>query len=854
MTTTGTSGRSFSNALSLNMSSMQQPYDDYYRGKKLPQEDMATYYYSKMELLQLCEITGKKAVSCIIDGLNDPATQNSARAGRYSTPESLYEEYLSTLNERRRERFGYAGGSVRAIGSATVTIDIQNVEITAEVLVVPNEVQKVPILVGQPYVNHPNVVMIVHNEELRFHRKSDADLLKLDILCNDRKIPILAREATEIPPKFVGYVNVTTNDDYTGTAYVEATTRCFNSDRYHIGRCVLEPQNGVLLIANTADVPLIFKVGQIIVRGEQCVAEQQTGDANEVSVNNVKVSDYKPFREIDLNIDAQVPCSIKTQLLHLVNKYRKTFSESLQELGTTHLTEMKLLLTDDRPVTYRPYRLAHSQREKVKAIIQELKDNGIIRDSMSAYASPILIVRNLALYNQHAETELHTDATVEAFTKFAFLKPVRDTKSQSVESFLECQVISIFGAPKRLITDRGTAFTSKRFTHFCQKYNIQLIHNATATPRANGQVERYNRSILSALSTTTDIDDGWDKNVEQICWGLNNTVNKSTGETPFYMIFGFVPRSRSDAFLTSEIDVDGNNELQNACKLASNVVSTSSDCGRDTFDDEVRTEEERLPSDACLPSEVDDGSSKSKSTSHVVSTLSDCSKDTFDDGVLTKEERLPKNEGTTKACQSKGSQRIVHLAQLRERALERIKFQQRLTKQRYDRKRAKPKSYSVGDHVLVRRERSSNDGASRKLLPKYDGPFVITKVLDHDRLIVMDLQGNLRGGRGVYVGVYPSEKLKPFKAGTSSTDEDECLNSYAAIPLYETYFLTFMYFNCLRNMSWAIWFSRDEKMDRLAELLAPLCMFQEIHPVWYTKAREAYVPQNMLILHNLKDV
>lgn len=28
--------------------------------EKFPQEDMATYYYSKMELLQICEITGKK--------------------------------------------------------------------------------------------------------------------------------------------------------------------------------------------------------------------------------------------------------------------------------------------------------------------------------------------------------------------------------------------------------------------------------------------------------------------------------------------------------------------------------------------------------------------------------------------------------------------------------------------------------------------------------------------------------------------------------------------------------------------------------------------------------------------------
>ncbi|KAJ8916461.1 hypothetical protein NQ315_014678 [Exocentrus adspersus] len=219
------------------------------------------------------------------------------------------------------------------------------------------------------------------------------------------------------------------------------------------------------------------------------------------------------------------------------------------------------------------------------------------------------------------------------------------------------------------------------------------------------------------------------KAVSCIIDGLNDPATQNSARAGRYS----TPESLYEEYLSTlnerrreRFDVDGNNELQNACKLASNVVSTSSDRGRDTFDDETT-----------IVIKVS------------LQALSDCRKDIFDDGVLTKEERLPKNEGTAKACQSKGSQRIVHLAQLRERALERIKFQQRLTKQRYDRKRAKPKSYSVGVHVLVRRERSSNDGAS-----------------------LMDLQGNLRGGRGVY----PTEKLKPFKAGASSTDENECLS------------------------------------------------------------------------------
>lgn len=50
-----------------------------------------------MELVSACEVTGKKAVSCVIDGIRDASIQAGARAGRYETPDRLYAEYLSSL-------------------------------------------------------------------------------------------------------------------------------------------------------------------------------------------------------------------------------------------------------------------------------------------------------------------------------------------------------------------------------------------------------------------------------------------------------------------------------------------------------------------------------------------------------------------------------------------------------------------------------------------------------------------------------------------------------------------------------------------------------------------------------------
>ncbi|KAJ8947236.1 hypothetical protein NQ314_008659 [Rhamnusium bicolor] len=65
--------------------------------------------------------------------------------------------------------------------------------------------------------------------------------------------------------------------------------------------------------------------------------------------------------------------------------------------------------------------------------------------------------------------------------------------------------------------------------------------------------------------------------------------------------------------------------------------------------------------------------------------------------------------------------------------------------------------------VVLRKKVATNEGQSKKLLPKYSGPYTITKILDHDRYVIEDLSGTRRT-RKAYTGVCSSDKLKPFPA------------------------------------------------------------------------------------------
>lgn len=133
----------------------------------------------------------------------------------------------------------------------------------------------------------------------------------------------------------------------------------------------------------------------------------------------------------------------------------------------------------------------------------------------------------------------HLLMIVEALTKFIFIKAVRNTNTQNAIRALG-DVFYTFRFPDRIISDRGSCFASHAFRKFCLDKGIKHVLNAVSSPRSNGQVERYNRSILNALTAKNlNADErSWDESIGAVQWGLNNTNQKTTGRTPAEVMFG----------------------------------------------------------------------------------------------------------------------------------------------------------------------------------------------------------------------------------------------------------------------------------------------------------------------------
>lgn len=148
----------------------------------------------------------------------------------------------------------------------------------------------------------------------------------------------------------------------------------------------------------------------------------------------------------------------------------------------------------------------------------------------------------------------HVLVVVDAFTKFVWLYPTKTTKTAEVVEKLMEQA-AIFGNPRRIISDRGTAFTSAEFANYCKDEGIEHSLIVTGVPRGNGQVERVNRTLIPILAKLSVDNPGeWHRYVDRAQQYLNHIPSRAIGMAPFTLLFGTRMRLKDDPEITEIIE------------------------------------------------------------------------------------------------------------------------------------------------------------------------------------------------------------------------------------------------------------------------------------------------------------
>ena len=94
--------------------------------------------------------------------------------------------------------------------------------------------------------------------------------------------------------------------------------------------------------------------------------------------------------------------------------------------------------------------------------------------------------------------------TTDYFTKWVEAIPTKKATNK-VMDFLENNIITRFGAPAKITTDNGKAFSSAEFTNFCFDYGIVLSHSSNYYPQCNGLAKSKNKNLMTILKEQLEI-------------------------------------------------------------------------------------------------------------------------------------------------------------------------------------------------------------------------------------------------------------------------------------------------------------------------------------------------------------
>ena len=100
----------------------------------------------------------------------------------------------------------------------------------------------------------------------------------------------------------------------------------------------------------------------------------------------------------------------------------------------------------------------------------------------------------------------------------------KDQKALTAARTLYEGFISIFGAPKRILTDQGKAFTSEVVEQLCSQFGISQSTTTAYHPQGNGQVERAHQTLGRMIGKLEDEYKGqWPRHLSKLTHAYNRT-------------------------------------------------------------------------------------------------------------------------------------------------------------------------------------------------------------------------------------------------------------------------------------------------------------------------------------------
>ncbi|CAF1082211.1 unnamed protein product [Brachionus calyciflorus] len=129
------------------------------------------------------------------------------------------------------------------------------------------------------------------------------------------------------------------------------------------------------------------------------------------------------------------------------------------------------------------------------------------------------------------------------YSRFALVYELISTASKHVIPILH-EVWVTFGIPWLIKTDNGPPFNGSEFENFCRVFGIKHRRVTPYWPKANGEVEQFNRNLTKVMRNSAVKGIQWKKELNIFLGAYRSTPHSTTGVPPAKLIFKFCNTSK----------------------------------------------------------------------------------------------------------------------------------------------------------------------------------------------------------------------------------------------------------------------------------------------------------------------
>ena len=142
------------------------------------------------------------------------------------------------------------------------------------------------------------------------------------------------------------------------------------------------------------------------------------------------------------------------------------------------------------------------------------------------------VVKNLLVITDH-------------FTRYALAVVMKDQTAKTVAKVFYEHFIVVFGVPAKLLSDRGSNFTSTLVEELCAAFGIQKCCTTAYHAQCNGQVELFQQMLFCVIGKLAcNKKTQWEQHLLELLQAYNSTRSVVTGFLPHYLMFGGNPASQ----------------------------------------------------------------------------------------------------------------------------------------------------------------------------------------------------------------------------------------------------------------------------------------------------------------------